>query len=177
MKLPTLIAAICCLPALALAQDDTAAPPDENKALRFFLKSWRCDDVTRLAPDSPEIKIKTDYRMKEILGGFWFTLSFEQRKQSNFPGFMGEGTFGWDAGRKKYVFVGFDNAGGSLELTATAAGDKVEWTGDIHVPGANALAKYTWTKKGSLEASFSIEVQAGEGKWMKLSDAQCKART
>jgi hypothetical protein len=184
-KLAGLLSVFLAVPAFAQTPPAAAppAPPagppqpaPENEALKGFFGKWSCDDMTSIMrPGQPPVKVKTEYDLKPAVNKFWGTGSFTQKKQKDYPGFRGEAYFGWVASQKKYVFAGFDDAGGHVYLWAPAGGDRLAFAGDAQVMGGTAPLKYTWTKKGDKEATFVIELSQG-GNWVKSSEATCKKK-
>jgi hypothetical protein len=152
-------------------------PASELDAMKHLVGKWTCDDMSAmgLAPGTAPVKVKTEYEFKPALDKNWYWGSFTEKKQKDFPGFHGEAYAGYDAVQKKYIFLGFDNLGGWVNLSTTSGGDTLAWTGEGHLGPQSVPIKYTWTKKSDKEMTFTLELQQG-GNWLKASEATCKKK-
>jgi hypothetical protein len=134
-------AAAPAAPAAAPAKMEAPKPPAENDMFKKVAGTWRCD-ATSKTPDGKEMKAKTTWTWKSILDGQWYSLIYKRAKAGAAPAFEGDATIGYNGAEKKYVFVGFDNMGGWVNLSST---DGMAYTGEGLPMG----------KKGPMKISFA----------------------
>jgi hypothetical protein len=116
-------------------------PPAENDMFKKMAGSWHCD-ATSKTPDGKEMKVKTTWAWKNVLGGQWYTVVYKRAKTGPAPAFEGNATIGYNGAEKKYVFIGFDNMGGWINLSST---DGMAYAGEGLPMG----------KKGPMKISFA----------------------
>ncbi|HTB60599.1 MAG TPA: DUF1579 family protein [Polyangia bacterium] len=92
-------------------------PPAENDMFKKVAGTWRCDSIST-GPDGKDMKVKTTWTWKNVLGGQWYTVVYKRTKTGPVPAFEGNATMGYNGAEKKYVFVGFDNMGGWINLSS-----------------------------------------------------------
>ena len=93
-------------------------PPAENDMFKKVAGTWHCDSIST-GPDGKDMKVKTTWTWKSVLGGQWYSVVYKRAKTGPVPAFEGNATMGYNGADKKYVFVGFDNMGGWINLTST----------------------------------------------------------
>jgi hypothetical protein len=138
---PSGAAPAAAAPAAAPAKMEVPKPPAENDMFKPMAGTWRCEATSKM-PDGKEMKAKTTWTWKSILGGHWYSVVYKRAKAGPTPAFEGDATIGYNTAEKKYVFVGFDNMGGWINLAST---DGMSYAGE-GVPMGN---------KGPMKISFA----------------------
>ena len=128
-------------PAAAPPKMEAPKPPAENDMFKKMAGNWRCD-VTDKMPDGKEMKAKTTWAVKSVLGGQWYSVVYKRAKAGPAPAFEGNATLGYNTADKKYVMIGFDNMGGWINLSST---DGMAYAGEGLPMG----------KKGPMKISFA----------------------
>ena len=116
-------------------------PPAENDMFKKVAGTWRCESIST-GPDGKDMKVKTTWAWKNVLGGQWYTVVYKRAKTGPVPAFEGNATIGYNGAEKKYVFIGFDNMGGWINLSST---DGMAYAGEGLPMG----------KKGPMKISFA----------------------
>jgi hypothetical protein len=116
-------------------------PAPENDLFKKLSGTWSCEGAAK-GPDGKEMKSKTTWTWKSVLGGHWYTVVYKRAKAGPMSAFEGNATMGYKDVDKKYAFVGVDNMGGWINLTAT---DGMTYSGEGLPMG----------KKGSMKISFA----------------------
>jgi hypothetical protein len=140
-------------PAAAAPKADAAAaanapkmeapkPPAENDMFKKVAGTWRCDSIST-GPDGKDMKVKTSWTWKNALGGQWYTVVYKRTKTGPSPAFEGNATMGYNGADKKYVFVGFDNMGGWINLSSA---DGMSYAGDGLPMGKKGTIKIAFAK-------------------------------
>jgi hypothetical protein len=150
-------------------------PPTELDQLKYFEGSWRCDGKVPAGPMGPEHGYKSTFKVKKDLDGFWYSADYEQKKSKDNPTpIKARGFFSYDTASKKYVFGGFDNAGGMVNETSTGwEGDKMVASGEGTGMGQKIGFRETFTKKGDKEMTWMGELRMGKD-WMVIGSDTCK---
>ena len=104
------------------------------------------------------------------LGGFWIRLNYQRAGVRDVPAFVGAATIGWDAGQKKYVFVGFDNLGGMMSLTSSAG----PAAGSLVFEGQMAMGDQKLPMKVTLTAAKGALTFLSESGPLRLGSDDCK---
>ena len=128
-------------PAAAPPKMEAPKPPAENDMFKKVAGTWHCD-ASGKTPDGKEMKVKTTWTWKSVLGGQWYSLVYKRAKTGPMPAFEGDATTGYNTGDKKYVLIGFDNMGGWINMTST---DGMAYAGEGLPMG----------KKGPMKISFA----------------------
>lgn len=150
-------------------------PPAELDQLKYFEGSWRCEGKVPAGPMGPEHGYKSTFKVKKDLDGFWYAADYEQKKSKDNPmPIKARGFFSYDTGSKKYVFGGFDNAGGMVnETSAGWEGDKMIASGEGTGMGQKIGFRETFTKKSDKEMTWQGELRMGKD-WMVIGNDTCK---
>jgi hypothetical protein len=124
----------------------------------------------------PEHSFKATAEGKTEAGGHWQAFSYEEKKSKEHAnGLKVHGTWGWDAGNKRFVRAASDDNGGWDQATATGfTADKMLWTGELSGPMGKLPFHHTFTKKSDKEWTFGLEIKTPDGKWAPLSEVTCK---
>jgi Protein of unknown function (DUF1579) len=117
-------------------------PPAENDMFKKVAGTWRCDSIST-GPDGKDMKVKTTWTWKNVLGGQWYTVVYKRAKTGPVPAFEGNATMGYNGAEKKYVFVGFDNMGGWINLSSA---DGMSYAGDGLPMGKKGTIKIAFAK-------------------------------
>jgi hypothetical protein len=128
-------------PAAAAPKMEAPKPPAENDMFKKMAGNWRCEATDKM-PDGKEMKSKTTWGVKSVLGGQWYSVVYKRAKAGPAPAFEGNATIGYNTADKKYVMIGFDNMGGWINLTST---DGMAYSGEGLPMG----------KKGPMKISFA----------------------
>jgi hypothetical protein len=165
--------------ALAQKPDDEPGPPKvaaEMDQLKFFLGKWKCDGKAFATPmTGPEHTFKATAEAKADGGGHWQAFSYEEKKAKDHPGIKIHGTWGWDAGNKRFVRAASDDMGTWDSATSPGLqGDKIVWTGELSGAMGKMPFHQSFTKKSDKEWSFAVEVKTPDGKWAPWDEVTCK---
>jgi hypothetical protein len=162
-------AAAPAAPATPPAPTEPAKPAPEIDALyKSWEGNWKCDTTFvagSMGPGSPEVKVKSEVKIKKDLGGHWYRGEFKVKKTKTNPGFSGVFMLGYDTGAKAPVNLTFDDMGGYAVETGApgASAEKIVFTGDGHMMGAKMKFRETMVKKGDKEIEHSYESDTGKG--------------
>jgi hypothetical protein len=167
-------------PAAKPAADKAAAPAapmqppkpaPENDVIKRSAGTWTCEGTAK-GPDGNEMKYKSTWNVKSVLGGHWHSIVYKRAKSGPMPAFEGNATVGYNTAEKKYWFVGVDNMGGWIDLTST---DGAAYAGEGSPMGKKGPVKFTFTpgkdKKGQeSEKLFDLAMDFG----VATSQESCK---
>jgi hypothetical protein len=174
---PAGAAATAPRPAAAASAPAAAAPKPaaELDQVKFFEGSWRCDGKAPAGPAGPEHGYKSTFKVKKDLDGFWYSADYEQKKAKDNPmPIKARGYMGYDAGSRKFIFGGFDNAGGMVTETSLGwEGDKFVSSGEGTAMGQRIGFRETFVKKGDRELTWMGELRMGKD-WMVIGNDTCK---
>jgi pyruvate/2-oxoglutarate dehydrogenase complex dihydrolipoamide acyltransferase (E2) component len=147
------------------------APPKPDPQVDALFKgwegNWKCDTTfaaNSMGPGAPEMKVKSEVKIKKQPGGFWYKGDYSIKKSKAMPGMNGTFLFGYDPGLKAPVTINYDDMGGYA--TGTAAGataDKLQFTGEGHMAGMKMKTRETMTKKSDKEIEHVYEMDMGKG--------------
>jgi hypothetical protein len=167
-------------PAAAPAAPMTPPKPDPQVDALFktWEGSWKCDTTfaaNSMGPGSPEMKVKSEVKIKKEPNGFWYKGEYKVKKTKTTPGMAGTFLLGYDPGVKAPVTMNYDDMGGYAMGTgaAGATADKVQFTGEGHMMGMKMKTRETMTKKSDKEMEHTYEMDMGKGFQPMGSDA-CK---
>jgi hypothetical protein len=116
-------------------------PAAENDMFKKVVGTWSCEGAAK-GPDGKDMKSKTTWTWKSVLGGHWYTVVYKRAKSGPMSAFEGNATMGFNVAEKKYSFVGVDNMGGWINLSST---DGMAYAGEGLPMG----------KKGPIKISFA----------------------
>lgn len=171
-------------PAAAKAGDKAAAPaaaapaaaapagppkpaPEVDALFKGWEGNWKCDTTfaaNSMGPGSPEVKTKSEVKIKKDLGGFWYRGEYKIKKSKTMPGMEGIFMLGYDTGAKSAVSVSYDAMGGyAVETSPDATADKLVLVGDGHMMGMKVKMRETMTKKGDKEVEHTFDIDMGKG--------------
>jgi hypothetical protein len=149
----------------AAAPHGPPAPPKpapENDVIKKSVGTWSCEGTGK-GPEGQEMKYKSSWTVKPALGGHWYSLVYKRMKMGPMPGFEGNATVGYNVAEKKYVFVGFDNMGGWINLSSS---DGAAYSGQGSPMGKVGPVKFTFIegkdKKGQpSDKAFDMTMDFG----------------
>jgi hypothetical protein len=139
---PAGAAPVAAAPAAAPAKMEAPKPPAENDMFKKVAGTWHCDSASK-TPDGKDVKVKTTWTWKNVLGGQWYTVVYKRAKVGPVPAFEGNATIGYNGAEKKYVFIGFDNMGGWINLSST---DGMAYAGEGLPMGKKGPMKIAFAK-------------------------------
>jgi Protein of unknown function (DUF1579) len=128
-------------PAAAAAPMGPPKPAPENDMYKKWTGTWSCESNSK-SPDGKDMKAKTTWTWKSVLGGHWYSVVYKRAKSGPMSAFEGNASMGFDAADKKYWFVGVDNMGGWINLSGV---DGLSYAGEGLPQG----------KKGPMKISFA----------------------
>src|SRR5207344_278075 len=98
-------------PAAAPSGPPTPAPEVEQ-LYKGFEGSWKCESTFpagAFGPGSPEMKAKSEVKIKKEPGGFWYKGEYKVKKTKTNPDLAATFLLGWDASTKSAVNVNYDS--------------------------------------------------------------------
>jgi hypothetical protein len=159
-------AAAAAAPAAAPAGPPTPAP-EVDQLYKGLEGSWKCETTfhaNAFGPGSPEMKAKSEVKIKKEPGGFWYKGEYKVKKTKTNPELGAIFLLGYDAGAKEAVNVNYDNWGGySLEKGTGATAEKVAFVGDGHNMGMKTKVRETMTRTDPKTVEHTFEIDMGKG--------------
>jgi hypothetical protein len=154
-----------------------APPPEVDQLYKALEGSWKCESTFNagaFGPGSPELKLKSEVKIKKEAGGYWYKGEYKVKKAKTNPEMNAVFLLGYDAGLKSAVNVNYDNMGGyAIEHAADATADKVAFSGDGHMMGSKTKVRETMTRKDPKTVEHTFEVDMGKG-FQQLGVDVCK---
>lgn len=171
-KWTLLVVALTAVSSIAMAEDNAPPagamaapkPAPENDAYKKWVGTFSCEGTGK-GPDGKEMKYKTSWGWKSVLGGHWYTIVYKRPKAGPMPAFEGNATIGYDTANKRFLFSGVDNMGGWINLTAT---DGLAYAGEGVPRGQKGPIKISFVKgkdkKGQeSDKMFDVTLDFGGG--------------
>jgi hypothetical protein len=169
-------AAAAAAPAAAPAGPPTPAP-EVDQLYKSLEGSWKCEttfNANAFGPGSPEMKAKSDVKIKKEPGGFWYKGEYKVKKTKTNPELAATFLMGYNAATKEAVNLNYDNMGGyAVETGAGATPDKVAFSGEGHMMGMKTKVRETMTRKDPKTVEHTFEVDMGKG-FMPIGTEICK---
>jgi hypothetical protein len=155
----------------AVAAAAAAGPPVPSPEIDALFKgyegSYKCDTTFpagSMGPGSPEMKMKTDVKIKKEAGGFWYKGEFKIKKSKAMPGIEGTFMMGYDAAAKAPMLVLTDSMGTfAVEHASGATADKIVYVGEGTMMGMKSKVRETMEKKDAKTIEHTLEVDMGKG--------------
>jgi hypothetical protein len=123
-------------------------PATENDVIKKSVGTWTCEGSAK-GPDGQEMKYKSSWTVKSILGGHWYSIVYKRSKMGPMAPFEGNASVGYSLADQKYWLVGVDSTGGWINLTSS---DGATYIGESSPGGKRTATKFTFTpgkdKKG-----------------------------
>jgi hypothetical protein len=135
-------------------------PAPELAQLKYFLGTWHCEGNAPASPMGPAHRSRATVVTRLDLGGFWYSGTVREEKAADNPHPL-SGMFHetYDAARKQFVLLWFDNFGGwSTETSTGWDGNKIVYSGEAAMGGEKVPVRDTFTKKGDAELVHSYEM-------------------
>jgi hypothetical protein len=152
----------------------TAAPagppkpaPEVDALFKAYEGSWKCDSTFAagaMGPGSPEMKAKTEVKIKKEPGGFWYKGEFKMKKSKTMPELDFTFVMGYDGAAKAPVSVSYDNLGSFfVEHGPGSTADKIVFVGDGAMMGMKLKSRETMTMKDPKTVEHVFEADMGKG--------------
>lgn len=150
----------------------TPAPPDQ---LAFFVGDGTCTGHVIATGKKPGHATTARFHGEKTLDGNWVVIRYDEEQTATNPKpYHVAQYFGYDAAKKQYVSVTFDNSGSGYS-TGTSSG----WRGDTFTvdetapAGGSVSFRDVFTKGGSGMASHTGMMRDKQGKWVKTDEETC----
>ena len=163
-------AAAAAPPAAAAAPATPPAPvpsPEVDALFKPYEGSWKCDTTFAagaMGPGSPEMKMKSEVKIKKEAGGFWYKGDFKMKKSKMMPAMEATFLLGYDEATKAAVNVNYDSMGSfAIEHAPGATADKITFAGDGHMMGMKTKIRETMAKTDPKTVEHTFEVDMGKG--------------
>lgn len=174
------VLALVCTSAI-VSKADAADPPDVSKQHRFlknFVGNWEAEgEIYAVEPGKPPVKMKSTMS-GHMLGDFW-AIAVVKGEAFGTP-YQGQGTFGYDSRKKKYVGTWADSMADFMwHYEGVVEGSKLVLSAEgPHPtdPGKTVKARDTWEFKGTNTLIITGEMQGPDGTWKKMMSATCKRK-
>jgi hypothetical protein len=141
--------------------------PEIDQLFKGYEGSWKCESTFNagsFGPGSPEMKVKSEVKIKKDPGGFWYRGEYKVKKTKTNPEFGATFNLGYDTAAKEPVNVSVDTMGGySVEHGPGATPDSVSFTGDQIGMGMKMKVRETMTKKDAKTVEHTFAVDMGKG--------------
>ena len=141
--------------------------PEIDALYKPWEGNWKCEttfNAGAMGPGSPEVKAKTEVKIKKELGGFWYRGEYKVKKTKGTPGMEGVFMLGYDTGSKSAVSLNYDGLGGyALSRAPGATSASLVLSGETHMMGMTMKSRETMTKKSDKEMEHAFEVDMGKG--------------
>lgn len=168
-------------PVAAAAPAAPAAPPgppaEVDQLFKAYEGNWKCDTTFpagAFGPSTPELKVKTEVKIKKEPGGYWYKGEYKMKKTKTNPEMAGTFLLGYDAGAKSVVSVNYNIMGGyALEHGTGGTAEKVSYSGDGVAMGQKVKVRETMSQKDAKTVEHTMEMDMGKG-FQALGTDVCK---
>jgi hypothetical protein len=154
-------------PAAAAPAGPPAPAPEVDALYKSLEGSWKCEttfNAGSFGPGSPEMKAKSEVKIKKEPGGFWYKGEYKIKKTKTNPELGATFLLGYDTGAKAAVSVSYDSMGSfSVEHDPGATAEKQTLVGDGVMMGMKVKVRETMTRKDPKTEEHSFEVDMGKG--------------
>jgi hypothetical protein len=165
----------------AAAPAAPAAPPgppaEVDQLFKAYEGNWKCDTTFpagAFGPSTPELKVKTEVKIKKEPGGYWYKGEYKMKKTKTNPEMAGTFLLGYDAGAKSVVSVNYNIMGGyALEHGTGGTAEKVSYSGDGVAMGQKVKVRETMSQKDAKTVEHTMEMDMGKG-FQPLGTDVCK---
>lgn len=169
------------LPPKAKKEDAKAEPPRmsaEHEFLSQFVGEWDTEADAYLGPGQPSVKSKGTMNGR-MIGGYWAVVDVKGEMMSR--AFQGQGTFGYDPGKQKYVGTWIDSMMNHFWwYEGSVEGSKlILETEGPHPQDPQKIVKYrdTWEFKGKDLLVLTSEMQGPENGMIQTMTATCTRKS
>jgi len=154
-------------PAAAAPMEAPKPAPEIDTLYKGFEGSWKCETTfaaNAMGPGSPEMKAKTEVKIKKEKDGFWYKGEYKVKKTKTTPDMAGTFMLGYDGAAKEPVTINVDGMGGySVEHASGATAEKIAFVGDGSMMGSKVKLRETMSAKSAKEMEHAFEVDMGKG--------------
>jgi len=159
---------------IAFAQQTTLPAPLEQ--LGYFVGDGTCTGHVIATGKTPARATTARFHGEKTLDGNWVAIHYdEDQTAANPKPYRVVQYFGYDAAKKQYTSVTFDNSGSGYS-TGTSSGWKDDtFTVDetTSMRGGSVSFRDVFTKSGSGMASHTGMMRDKHGKWVKTDEETC----
>lgn len=149
-------------------------PAAELETLRWMGgANWKCAGKMWNPMTGEEMSSKATIKAKWELDKHWLVWEHSRPKTKVMKSIVTRGILGWDAGNKKVIMSGVDNAGSIFAMWGTQNGDVLQLEGEGTLMGQRMKSRFTFTRKTDKEHTELFEIQQGKD-WKKVSEETCK---
>lgn len=154
---------------LLAAPEAPPRPPPELSQLQVFVGSWACEATVPAGAGVPARRIRSSVRIAPDLGGFWFSVRFEEP-----GGLKAQAYWGYDPALRQFVETAVDSQGGISSSTSPGwQRDRLVWTGELLFEGGKTSLRDTFSKRGT-EILHTAEVE-GNGRYTVVLEETCRS--
>jgi hypothetical protein len=155
----------------AAAPAAPSGPPTPPAEIDALYKGWegnyKCDSTFNagsMGPGSPEIKVKSEVKIKKEPSGFWYKGEYKIKKSKAMPAMDATFLLGWDGVAKAPVNLNYDSMGTYVvEHAPGATPEKISFVGDGAMMGMKVKVREGMTKKDDKTVEHTFEVDMGKG--------------
>jgi hypothetical protein len=141
--------------------------PEIDQLYKGFEGNWKCESTFNagaFGPSSPEMKVKSDVKIKKDPAGFWYRGEYKVKKSKTMPEFGASFSLGYDTATKEPVSITTDSMGGySVEMGPGSTPENITLTGEQSGMGMKMKVKETMTKKDAKTVEHTFAVDMGKG--------------
>jgi hypothetical protein len=160
-------AAPAAAPAAAAPAGPPTPPPEVDALYKPVEGSYKCEttfNAGSFGPGSPEMKAKSEVKIKKEPGGFWYKGEYKIKKTKTNPELGATFLLGYDTNAKAAVNVSYDSMGSfSVEHDPGATAEKETFVGDGVMMGMKVKVRETMTRKDPKTEEHTFEVDMGKG--------------
>jgi hypothetical protein len=141
--------------------------PEVDQLFKGYEGNWKCDTTFNAGawgPGSPEVKAKSEVKIKKEQSGFFYRGEYKTKKAKGVPDIDAVFMLGWDPLTKAAVSISYDNVGTfGIEHGPGATPEKVTFTGDSQLMGMKVKVREGMTVKDPKTVEHTFEVDMGKG--------------
>jgi hypothetical protein len=173
-------ALVCASASLAIQQASaqTAGAPPPLDQLDAFVGDGICGGNTIAMGKTPAHATTARYHGEKTLDGHWAVIHYdEDQTAANPKPFHIQQYFGYDADKKRFVAVAFDNSGASYSAGTSSGWKDGTFTLDntATMDGKTISFRDVFTKSGSSMSSHTGLTKDKNGNWVKTDQETCKS--
>ncbi len=169
------LAVIICAGTVGAQEEKPAgAEAKEHGFLKQFVGTWDCDGEAFIEPGQAPTKMKSSMT-GHMIGNFWAVVVVTSEGEGQ-P-YHGQGTFGYDSRKKKYIGTWADSMSEFLwRYEGTVDGDKLVLNSEgpnPADPGKMIKARDTWEFKSPDLIVLTGQMEGPDGKMTTMMTATC----
>ncbi len=162
---------------IVAAQDERPEVGKEHEFLRQFVGVWACDGEAFIEPGKPPTKVKSSMT-GHLIGNFWAIVVVKSDALGQ-P-YHGQGTFGYDLQKKKYIGTWTDSMSAFLwHYEGIVDGNKFVLNSEgpnPADPGKMIKIRDTWEFKSKDLIVLTGQMQGPDGKMTTMMTATCRRK-